>query len=167
MSTIDLGAVFLDGESEEHPYLSPFFEYSPVQCTDGQKSNVFTLAAGEKTKVFSLGDVCCEQDGCILAVTLNLKHVTPGRRVAVGVLLEEELEDGGALCRGVRTITVPAHQNAALSDIPLDNILFVLPCGEIDKSAPAQDSRRFRVSVVSHYMDPALGRPAERRFDHE
>jgi len=164
MSGIDIGAMLPDGDTERF-YSSPFFEYSPVQCTDGQKSEVFILAPDEKTKVFSLGNIRCEQGGCILEVSLKLKDVAPGRRVAVGVLLEEETEGGGGLCHGARTIAVPAHRNSAPSDIPLDHILFVLP--RFDAEENVRPQRRFRVSAVSHYMDADFGRLAERRPDHE
>lgn len=96
-----------------------------------------------------------ESLGRILQLDVTLKNVCPNRRTALAVLLFEVDEQGNEYKRGMKTITVPAHNHQTCHDMTIRCIRFVLPedmnpdgdCGCIC------NDRNFRARFIAHYMD--------------
>lgn len=98
-----------------------------------------------------LNDVLLESSGRILDLTVKIRGVQPGKRMALGVLLTELAENGAAESRGLRTMTVPAHTQPGKRDILIPHVRFVLP---ENLSLGRSDGRRlFSVGVLAHYID--------------
>lgn len=94
--------------------------------------------------------------GRVARVSVTLRNVCPGRRIAVAVLLSELDSDGNEYQRGIRTLTVPAHSYATSRDIRLNCITFVLP-EDIDPiSSETFGERTFRTRVYANIIDSEL-----------
>ena len=74
-----------------------------------------------------MGDIYLDQQGQIVQLSATLKHVCPGKRVALAVVLTELAQDGTEYPRGMQTMTVPAHTGTACQDVPVSCIPFVVP----------------------------------------
>lgn len=109
----------------------------------------------EDYKHCHLDDSSIEGQGRILDLSLCLKNVCPGKRVAVGVLLYEIDSHGHEYPRGLKTFTVAAHRHNCCADIPVETVRFILP--EDVGVGTAGDScgcrRHFIAKVAAHYMD--------------
>ena len=105
---------------------------------------------------FDAGDVSLESLGCILQLSMTIKNVCPNRRVALGVVLTEVDSRGTEHPRGLKTVTIPAHQHATCRDIKVRCIKFVLP-EDLDVSGDSTASmcndRHFKARMIVHYID--------------
>lgn len=106
--------------------------------------------------IYDLGDVDLDSTGRIAQVRLTLKNVCPGKRVALAILLNEVDILGHEIKRGMKTMTVPAHNSPTCRDIELRCIRFVLP--EDDGTIPCHSTpicgrRVFVAKTVAHYID--------------
>lgn len=106
--------------------------------------------------VYDLGDTYLESLGRILQVDVNTRNVCPNRRVAVGVVLTEIDDQGEEHQRGLKTLTVPAHQYPTCRDVLIKCIKFVLP-EDLDVSGGSPTAlcnpRNFKVRVIAHNID--------------
>ena len=106
--------------------------------------------------VYDLGDTYLESLGRILQVDVNIRNVCPNRRVAVGVVLTEIDDQGEEHQRGLKTLTVPAHQYPTCRDVLIKCIKFVLP-EDLDVSGGSPTAlcnpRNFKVRVIAHNID--------------
>lgn len=106
--------------------------------------------------VYDLGDTYLESLGRILQVDVNIRNVCPNRRVAVGIVLTEVDDQGEEHQRGLKTLTVPAHQYPTCRDVLVKCIKFVLP-EDLDVSGGSPtalcNSRNFKVRVIAHNID--------------
>ncbi len=106
--------------------------------------------------VYDLGDTYLESLGRILQVDVNIRNVCPNRRVAVGIVLTEIDDQGEEHQRGLKTLTVPAHQYPTCRDVLVKCIKFVLP-EDLDVSGGSPtalcNSRNFKVRVIAHNID--------------
>lgn len=106
--------------------------------------------------VIDLGDTYLESLGRIIELNLTLKHVCPGKRVALGVILTEIDRNGTEYSRGMKTMTIPAHQDRYCRDIQITCIRFVLP-QDLDVSGGNENSvcstRNLKARVIAHYID--------------
>ncbi|MFQ8831818.1 MAG: hypothetical protein ACLR7U_02260 [Ruthenibacterium lactatiformans] len=96
-----------------------------------------------------------EGQGRILDLTMCLKNVCPGKRVAVGIALSELDPRGNEYPRGMKTFTVPAHHHSYCADIPVEAMRFILP-EDISVSGTSDscgNRRHFTARVVAHYID--------------
>lgn len=103
-----------------------------------------------------LGDVYLESLGRILQLNVTLKSICPGRRVAVAVILTETDGTGEEYERGMKVLTVPAHNGTACQDVVLQCVKFVLPEGlkeEGKQGSSMCSARNFRVRVLANYID--------------
>ena len=118
-----------------------------------------TDACGESLAISRCGDtMSCELDdieldarGRIIELMVRIKDVCPGKRTALGILLHETNGNGEEQARGMKTITVPAHNENCNRDILVRNIRFVLP--EDLSLAEEGEQRRFAVRTLAHYID--------------
>ena len=106
--------------------------------------------------VYDVGDVYLESLGRILQLDINLKNVCPGRRVALGIVLTEVDRKGDEHQRGLKTITIPAHQYAGCRDVLVKCVKFVLP-EDLNVSGGMTggicSTRNFKVRVIAHNID--------------
>ncbi len=109
----------------------------------------------EDYKHCHLSDSSIEGQGRILDLTLRLKNVCPGKRVAVGVILYEVDSHGHEYPRGLKTFTVAAHRHNCCADIPVETVRFILPedVGVGSAGDACGCRRHFIVKVAAHYMD--------------
>ena len=100
--------------------------------------------------VFDAGDVLLESLGRILELNF------PGKRVALGVLLSEVGENGDEYPRGMKALTLPAHNAPYCRDIRVKGVRFVLP-EDLSAVEEPQGSmcreRSFRVRTIAHPVD--------------
>lgn len=78
----------------------------------------FSIESCDDFAVFDAGDVRLESLGRILELNFTVKRVCPGKRVALGVLLSEVGENGDEYPRGMKALTLPAHNAPPLPGHP-------------------------------------------------
>lgn len=104
----------------------------------------------------SLGDVNLESQGRIVQLDLRLRNICPRKRVALAVLLSEIDSQGNEYQRGMKTMTIPAHNFPTCRDVTVRCIKFVLP-EDLDVSGDTPDSicnaRNLRARVIAHSID--------------
>ena len=97
-----------------------------------------------------------ESLGRIVQVSTTIKNVCPGKRTALAVILTEVDENGIEYQRGLKTITVPAHNYPTCRDIEVRCIKFVLPedlnVSSCEPGVPC-GARNLRVRCISHNID--------------
>ena len=115
------------------------------------------VSADFQFAVFDAGDVLLESLGRILELNFTVKHVCPGKRVALGVLLSEVGENGDEYPCGMKALILPAHNAPSCRDIiRVKCVRFVLP---EDLSAVEEEpgcmcrERSFRVRTIAHPVD--------------
>lgn len=105
---------------------------------------------------FDAGDLDMQSLGRILQLDVTLRNVCPHRRVALGVILTELDAHGIEYKRGMKTVTIPAHQYSDCRNVTVRCIKFVLP-EDLDVSGGSTTSicnqRRFKARFISHYVD--------------
>lgn len=104
---------------------------------------------------FDAGGLDLESLGRIVQMDVRLCNVCPGRRVALAVILHELDNQGVEHKRGMKTMTVPAHNRASCSDVTVRCLKFVLP-ESLDVSGSTGsicNRRNFRARFVAHYID--------------
>ncbi len=105
--------------------------------------------------VYDLGDSYLDSLGRILQLDVNLKNICPGKRVALAILLTEVDQEGNEYKRGLKAVTVPAHQYATCKDIQVKCIKFVLPEDLNTAGGPQSmcSQRNFKARIINHYVD--------------
>lgn len=110
----------------------------------------------EDSIVFDAGDVFMDSLGRIVQIDVRIKNVCPHRRVALAVILNEVDDKGMEHQRGLKTITVPAHNASTCRDVVVRCIKFVLP-EDLDVSGTSTKSicnkRNFKVRFIAHHID--------------
>ena len=103
-----------------------------------------------------MGDVPIEYQGCILDISMCLKNVCPGKRVALAVILTEVDEHGVEYQRGMKALTIPAHNAPNCRDVRVRCIKFVVP-EDLDVSGcrcgGMCSQRNFKVRLIAHNID--------------
>lgn len=101
-------------------------------------------------------DVRLSSLGRILQLDATVKHVCPGKRVALAVILTEVRENGQEYPRGMKALTIPAHSFPSCRDVLVRCIKFVLP-EDLDvsggSSQPMCNSRSFKARLIANYID--------------
>lgn len=104
---------------------------------------------------YDLGDSYLDSLGRILELDVNVKNVCPGKRVALAVILTELDQNGNEYKRGMKTVTIPAHQYPSCRDIKVKCIKFVLP-EALDVAGNPNvmcNTRNFKARIINHYID--------------
>lgn len=104
---------------------------------------------------FDAGEVELESLGRILQLDVTLRNVCPHKRVALAVILTELDHEGHEHKRGLKTITVPAHNRNTCQNVTVRCIKFVLP-EDLDVSGPTDsicNPRRFNARFIANYID--------------
>lgn len=116
----------------------------------------FTVKGCSDAIVVDVGDTYLESPGRIIQLSVTVKNVCPGKRVALAAILTEVDSDGMEYQRGVKTMTLPAHDFPTCRDVRVECIKFVAP---EDLSVADEDSgamcapRNFKARFISHYVD--------------
>lgn len=113
----------------------------------------------------NLAEFQMDSRGRILEVNACIRAVCPGRRTAVAFELFELDESDAEHARGMKTLTLPAHNESGSRDILLRNIRFVLP--EDDDMPCVNGERRFVVRSTIHYIDTICACPYEPDKKHK
>ena len=100
-----------------------------------------------------LGDVFLEGQGRIIQMDATIKNVCPGKRVALAAILTELDQDGMEHQRGMKTMTIPAHDFPDCRDIQVKCIRFVVP-EDLSLSCGCLCSpRQFQVRLIANSID--------------
>lgn len=110
----------------------------------------------EDSIVIDTGDTYLESLGRIVQLDVTVKNVCPGKRVALGIVLTEVDERGLEYPRGMKTITIPAHDAPACRDVHVNCVKFVLPEDlDVSGSLPLGlcNQRNLKARFIAHYID--------------
>ena len=103
-----------------------------------------------------MGDTYLESMGRIVQLDVTIKNVCPGKRVALAAILTEVDENGTEYQRGMKAITIPAHDAPACRDILVKCLKFVVP-EDLNVSGGNNqsmcDQRNFKARFIAHYID--------------
>ena len=109
----------------------------------------------ENTVEFDAGKVELESLGRVLQLDVTLKRVCPHKRVALAVILTEVDDKGEEHKRGLKTVTVQAHNMNGCRDVLVRCIKFVLP-EDLSVAGDTDDicgKRKFKARFIAHYVD--------------
>ena len=113
-----------------------------------------TIEGCQDFVVFNAGDIYLESLGRILQLDVTIKDVCPGKRVALAVILTEVDEEGIEQPRGMKTMTIPAHEFDGCKDVTVKNISFVLPEDLVDGDERSIcRERKFKARFIANYID--------------
>ena len=132
-------------------------ECDVVVCADECPDPVeLTLEGCADSMEVDMGDVYLSSLGSILELSVTIKQVCPRKRVALAVILTEVGKNGAEYQRGMKTMTIPAHNFSRCRDILVKCIRFVLP-EDLDVSCcgtPCKcDPRKFKVRLLANTID--------------
>ncbi|MEE0740945.1 MAG: vWA domain-containing protein [Emergencia sp.] len=115
-----------------------------------------SVSGCEDAVVYTIDDTFLDSLGRILQLDINIRDVCPGRRIALAVILTEVDRNDEEHNRGIKTFTIPAHQNPGCSDVLVRCVRFVLP-EDLDVSGASPgvqcNTREFYVRTIAHYVD--------------
>lgn len=115
-----------------------------------------TMGGCQDALRIDLGDAYLESLGRILQLDVTVKDVCPGKRVALAVILTEVDANGGEHQRGMKAITIPAHNYPSCRDVLVQCIKFVLP-EDLDVSGGNTNAmcnaRNLKVRLIAHNID--------------
>ena len=149
---------YRDKEGNTVAFPSPTIkvECGTVVCPEPCPTPVnITVDGCTDTVEIDAGEVDMESLGRIVELDVTLRHVCPGKRVALAILLNEVDRNGKEYKRGMKTLTVPAHNRASCHDVVIRCVKFVLP-EDLDISGDNDsicDTRNFRARLIAHYID--------------
>ena len=113
----------------------------------------FVVDGCEDSLLVDLDDTYLESQGRIIQVNATVKQVCPHTRVALAVILTEVNPDGMEYQRGMKAMTLPAHDFPGCRDIQVKCIKFVVP-EDLSVSGGAMcSSRSFRARLIAHSID--------------
>ena len=113
-----------------------------------------TMNGCESTLEFDAGYISLNSLGRILKADVTLMNVCPNRRVALAAILSELDCEGREYQRGIKILTIPAHDSGRCADVTVRCIRFVLP----EELRPHGGSgmcheRSFRLRFIANYID--------------
>ena len=127
-----------------------------IICPEGCPEPVdVTIGGCEDVVEYDSGLLGLDSPGRILQLDVTIKDVCPFRRVALAVILNEVDDEYNEHKRGLKTITVPAHDKESCRDVTVRCIRFVLP-EDLDVSGDHDsicDERKFKARFIAHYID--------------
>ena len=106
--------------------------------------------------VVDMGDTSLESLGRIIQMDVTIKNVCHGKRVALAAILTEVDENGMEYQRGMKAMTIPAHNASTCRDVLVKCIKFVVP-EDLDVSGASTqamcNSRNFKARFIAHTID--------------
>ena len=125
-------------------------------CPEGCPFTVDMMVDGcNDTVEFDAGVLSMDSLGRIVQIDVTLNNVCPKRRVALAVMLNEIDEFDVEHKRGMKTMTIPAHDRDGCRDVTVRCIKFVLPEDNDVSRNPFTicNERRFRARFIGNYVD--------------
>lgn len=125
----------------------------PESCPDPVD---IALTGCQDAVEYDAGDLFLQSLGRIVQVDVLLRNICPAKRVALAVYLTEVDENGLEHDRGLKVITVPAHDEATCRDVLVRCIKFALPEDLNVSSGPAPamcNQRNLKARFIAHYVD--------------
>lgn len=127
--------------------------YTPERCPTPVD---VTVGNCRDSLIVDLGDTYLESLGRIVQLDVTVKNVCPNRRVALAVILTEVDANGLEYQRGMKAMTIPAHNSPTCRDILVKCVKFVLP-EDLDVSGKSMRSlcgpRNLKVRLIAHNID--------------
>lgn len=115
-----------------------------------------TIDGCQDSVIVDMGETYLESLGRILQLNVTVKNVCSGKRVALAVILTEVDKNGVEYPRGMKAITIPAHNYSRCRDVLVKCIKFVLP-EDLDASGGIPEAmcnpRNFKVRFIAHNID--------------
>ena len=115
-----------------------------------------TLDGCSDSVLVDLGDTYLESQGRIIQMDVTIKDVCPGKRVALAAILTEVDENGMEYQRGMKAMTIPAHNFPTCRDVLVKCIKFVVP-EDLDVSGSSTEAmcnqRNFKARFIAHNID--------------
>ena len=115
-----------------------------------------TVDGCDDSVLMDLGDTYLESLGRIIQLDVTIKNVCPGKRTALAVILTEVDDQGMEYQRGMKAMTIPAHNHSTCRDVLVKCIRFVVP-EDLDVSSGSQEAicnqRNFKARLIAHYID--------------
>ena len=100
-----------------------------------------------------LGDVELASQGRIIQMDVTIKNVCPGKRVALAAILTEVDQNGMEHQRGMKAMTIPAHDSPTCRDVLVKCVKFVLP-EDLSVSGGAMCSpRKLKARFLANNID--------------
>ena len=122
----------------------------PEPCPDPVE---FTAEGCSNVVLVDMGEVYLGAQGRIIEMEVTIKNVCPGKRTALAAILTEVDRNGTEYPRGMKTMTIPAHQFAGCRDVRVACIRFVVP-EDLSVSGGAMCSpRRFKARFLANSID--------------
>lgn len=104
----------------------------------------------EDIKEITVQDVLLKFTGRMLKVRINLQMICTGKRIALGVILQEK-EGEDFITRGIRAQEINVSEKEDhVTDIFIDDFCFTFP--EWNLCVP----RTFKICIVAHYLFPTI-----------
>lgn len=116
-------------------------------------SEVISIDGCSNSVACSIVNARPDDQGRMIEIGVRVRRVCPGKRTALGILLHELDENDAEYLRGMKTMTLPAHNEQSPRDIVVDGIRFVLPEDVSLASEGSGGVRRLRIRTHVHYMD--------------
>lgn len=112
-----------------------------------------TVEGCKDSALVDLGDVYLESQGRIIQMNVTIKNVCPGKRVALAAILTEVDQNGMEYQRGMKAMTIPAHNFPVCRDVLVKCIKFVVP-EDLSVSGGAMCSpRKFKARFFANNID--------------
>ena len=125
----------------------------PEKCPDPVE---LTVEGCSDSVVADMGDICLESLGSILQLNVTVRNVCSRKRVALAVILTEVGKNGAEYQRGIKTMTIPAHNFPACRDVLVRCIRFVVP-EDLDGGCGCKKGmcrpRKFKVRFLANTID--------------
>jgi Ca-activated chloride channel family protein len=125
----------------------------PEPCPTPQD---FTVKSCNDSVVVDMGQIDQDGTGRIIQLDVTVKDVCPNRRTALAVILSEVDQDGMEHQRGMKAMTLLAHDGRTCRDILVKCIRFVVPedlNSNDDTTQSLCAGRNFRVRFIAHSID--------------
>ena len=116
----------------------------------------FSVEGCSDAVLVDLGDTYLESMGRIVQMDVTIKNVCPGKRVALAAILTEVDENGMEYQRGMKAMTIPAHNAPTCRDVLVKCIKFVVPEDLTVSGGSAQtmcNQRNFKARFIAHNID--------------
>lgn len=112
-----------------------------------------TVENCEDSTLVNLGDTYLSSQGRIIQMDVTIKNVCPKKRVALAAILTEVDQEGMEHQRGMKAMTIPAHDSATCRDILVKCIKFVVPEDLSVTAGSMCKSRNFKVRFLANNID--------------
>ena len=116
----------------------------------------FDIEGFSDAVLVDMGDTYLESLGRIIQMDVTIKNVCPGKRVALAAILTEVDAEGVEYQRGMKAMTIPAHNEPSCRDVLVRCIKFVVP-EDLDVSGSSTqamcNTRNFKARFIAHNID--------------